>query len=68
MATFPKLPEPLLLVLPFGLAELPLDPLDLPASALDERFTLPLPDSLCLAELFSFLAIFSPNTNKKRNL
>jgi len=68
MLTFPKLPEPLLFLLPFGLAELLLDPLllDFVAFALGERFTVPLPFVLCFPVLVSFLAILPPDTNKKR--
>lgn len=68
MATFPKLPEPPLFVLPFGLPELLLDPLvlDFDASALGERFSVPLLFALCFTELISFLAILPPYTDEKR--
>ena len=64
MATFPKLPVPLLFGLPFGLAELLLDPLalDFPASAFDARFVSPLPVLLCFSDLLSFLAMVPPVT------
>ena len=68
METFPKLPPPRPFVLPFGLAELLLDPLllDFAASAFGERFVAPLPVVPRFLELLSFCAMVPPNCVKKK--
>ena len=68
METFPKLPEPLLFLLPFGLAELLLAPLlrDFAASAFGDRFVAPLPVVPRFLELLSLGAMVPPNGVKKK--